>query len=676
MSDSSDQLELTRRTFVATSAAAAASVAVAGTASTLARASEATGTAADMTPGTYEGRGVGRRGTIVLNVTVSENAIESIEFVDCIAATNEVIPSLDVDVHAVYAYAMLNDTKQILDTVTERLGERIIAAQSLNVDAICGATITSFGYKAAIEDALTQAGANLDAFDVDVPASTEKLTYEGFDVVVVGGGVAGICAAAAATAEGGRVLLMEKSARLGGIGSMSTGFRVTGTQFQADAEANGTIVADTVAGVMSGTNDECFQFAMEETGHYAKASLVRQFLEAANQMGDFIIEKGGFDFFATPYSLEYNQDSISEPMAAACWNKVAADVDTILLETTATELVTDDAGAVIGVRGTRYDGAPVTVSASKVVVACGGFMGSAELQEEFNHGSFSTAFAMAQNKGEGLQMEWAVGATKYHVGGACSHITQPLGRLTGFDDYASMIPHTLTAAPCFMQVNRAGDRFHPEDALQQNMNAGNAYVVSNGGTYYAIVSQDQIDVLKEQGLAGLGMTSEVFSVNFDYYPLPISYAMTQIEEALAAGVEAGTIYTGGTFEELAAAAGMDPKQLADSAARYEKACEEGVDHVLNKAPEYLVPMGSGPYYALGVQACPYNTIGGVEVDVEMRVLGKGGAAIENLYAAGCETIGNLMSGGRFSDFGGWSLGWACYSGYAAGRAAMGNPVEW
>lgn len=662
-----DASRMSRRTFVAGAAAVAASAAVA----TSAHAGEQA-----MTPGTYEGRGVGRRGTIVLNVTVSNNAIEAIDFVDCIAATNEVIPSLEEDVHAVYAYAMLNDTQQVLDTVVDRLGQRIVDAQSLDVDAICGATITSFGYKAAVEDALTQAGADLKAFSNPIEPVTDELAYDGYDLIVVDGGVAGITAAAAATAEGGKVLLMEKSARLGGIGTMSTGFRVTGTKFQQEAEANGTIVTETVAGVMGGTNDECFQFAMEESGHYAKAPLVRQYLEAANQMGDFIVEKGGFDFFATPYSLEYNQDSISYPMASECWNRVAADVDTVLLETAASELVLDEDGAVIGVKATRYDGAPVTATGAKVLVACGGFMGSPQMQEEFNHGSFSTAFAMAQNKGEGLQMEWNAGAGKYHVGGACSHITQPLGRVTGFDDFASMIPHTLTAAPCFMQVNRAGDRFHPEDALQQNMNAGNAYVVSNGGTYYAIVSQDQVDVLRERGVAGLGMTTPVFSVNFDFYPCPIDYAMTQIDEVLEAGIEAGFIYKGETFEELAETAGMDVKTLCDSATRYEAACEAGADHVLGKAPEYLYPMGNGPYFAIGVQACPYNTIGGVEVDNEMRVLGANGTAIPNLYAAGCETIGNLMSGGRFSDFGGWSFGWACYSGYAGGRAAMGNPVQW
>ena len=659
---------ISRRTFVAGTAVAAATVAAGGT---IAHADSA-----GMTPGTYEGRGRGRAAEIILNVTVSEDAIESIEFVGTEANTNEVIPSLEEDVHAIYAYAMLDETAQILNSVTDRLGERIVETQSLDVDVICGATLTSYGYKAAVEDALTQAGADLSAFAKGAITSDEEIEYTDFDLIVVGGGISGIAAAAAATAEGGRVLLIEKSARLGGIGTMSTGFRVTGSKFQQEAEANGTIAPETIAGVMGGTNDECFAFCMEETGHYAKAPIVRQFLEAANQMADFIIEKGDFDFFCTPYSLEYNQDSILYPMAHDAWAQVASDVDTILMETCANELIVDENGAVIGVKATRFDGAQITAYGKNVFVACGGFMGSPAMQEEYNHGSFSTAFAMTQNKGEGLQMEWAAGAGKFHIGGACSHITQPLGRVQGFDDFESMIPHTLTAAPCFMQVNRAGDRFHPEDALQTNMNAGNAYIVSNGGTFYAIVSQDQVNVLKEQGMAGLGMTTPVFSVNFDFYPDPIDYVMTTIDDVLAAGVEAGFIYKGETLEELAEAAGMDAKLLTDSAARYEAACAEGADHILGKNPQYLYPMGNGPFYAVGAQACPYNTVGGIEVDGEMRVLKADGTAVPNLYAGGCETIGNMMSGGRFSDLGGWSFGWAAYSGYAAGRAAMGNPVQW
>ena len=189
---------------------------------------------------------------------MNSNAIESIDFVDCIAATNEVIPSLEEGIHAVYAYAMLDETPQILNTVVDRLGQRIVDAQSLDVDAICGATITSFGYKAAVEDALAQAGADPRAFSGAVEPASEPLAYDGYDLIVVGGGVAGITAAAAATAEGGKVLLMEKSARLGGIGSMSTGFRVYNSAVQQQAEAAGNLPDDSAAGGMGGDNDECF----------------------------------------------------------------------------------------------------------------------------------------------------------------------------------------------------------------------------------------------------------------------------------------------------------------------------------------------------------------------------------------------------------------------------------
>ena len=101
-----------------------------------------------MTPGTYTGEGKGHHGTLrEFSVTVGDNSIESIEFIESVPRKNEVVESVDlsVDPMAIYALAMLDETPQILDTVISRLGERIIAAQSLAVDVICGATVTSNG---------------------------------------------------------------------------------------------------------------------------------------------------------------------------------------------------------------------------------------------------------------------------------------------------------------------------------------------------------------------------------------------------------------------------------------------------------------------------------------------------------------------------------------------------
>lgn len=616
-----------------------------------------------MTPGTYTGEGKGHRGTLRVNVTVSETAIESIEFVECVPATNEVIPSLDEDPFAIYAVAMLNDTPQILDSVTERLGQRIVEAQSLNVDVICGATITSMGYIMAVRDALEQAGADTSAFEVDVPKKTDEIVYEDYDVIVVGGGAGGVSAAAAAKANGAKTMLIEKSGRIGGCGSMSTGVRCTHSKLQEEA------------GFTEDDNDERFDDAMKQGLWYPKAPLVRQFIELGGQAMDFLVENGGFDFAASETGLNYAQDSILEPNAAESWRCLADMVDTLLLETRATELITDESGAVIGVKAASYDGTLITAYAKSVIVATGGYMGNAEMQEEYNHATFSTAFAMAQDTGDGLNMMWNVGANKFHIGGESNHITQPAGEITGFDDYSAMIPHTLHAAPCLLHVNRYGVRWRGEDVLEKNMNQNGNYIVSGGGYFFVILSQSQMDVLVESGLAGLGMTSPVYCVNFNFYPDPIDYKMEHIYEVMEAGIEAGFIYRGDTAEELAEAAGMAPSALVKAIADYDACCEAGFDKLYNKNPNYLYPLGEGPYYAIKAIGCPYSTVGGIEVNDHMQVLDPNGVEIPGLYCAGAESIGCLMGGAAFSDLGGFSFGWPCYSGYAAGCAAAGKPVE-
>lgn len=653
--------DITRRQFSAGAAAVAAgAVAGGGAVSALADSAASAG----MTPGTYTGEGVGHRGTIRLAVTVSADALEDIEFVECVAATNDVLPSLDQDPFAIYAYAMLSDTKQIIDSVTDRLGQRIIDAQSLDVDAVCGATITSFGYIAAVEDALTQAGADLKAFHKEVAKKDDEVTYDGYDVIVVGGGAGGTSAAAAAKASGAKVMLIEKSARIGGCGSMSTGVRCTHSKLQEEA------------GFTGDDNDERFADAMKQGLWYPKASLVRQFVDMGGQAMDFLVDNGGFEFNASETGLSYAHDSILEPNAQESWRRLADTVDTLLLETRATELIQDESGAVVGVKAESWDGTKVTALGKAVVVATGGYMGNDEMQEEYNHATFSKAFAMAQDTGDGLQMMWAAGANKFHIGGESNHITQPAGEVSGFDDHAAMIPHTLHAAPCLLNVNRYGQRWRAEDVLETNMNQNGNYIVSGGGYYYVVLSQSQMDVLAEQGLQGLGMTSPVFCVNFNYYPDPIDYKMDQIYQVMDAGIEAGFVFRGETAEELAEAAGMAPALLAKSIKDYDACCAAGFDKLFNKNPAYLQPLGDGPYYAIKAIGCPYSTVGGVEVDDYMQVLKPDGQAIPGLYCAGAESIGCLMGGAAFSDLGGFSFGWPCYSGYAAGRAAAGDPVEY
>jgi len=618
--------------------------------------------AAGMTPGTYMGEAKGHRGTLRVSVTVTEDKIESVDFIETVPRVNEAIPPLDVDFFAIYAMAMLDDAPQILNTVTDRLGERITSTQSLNVDAICGATMTSFGYMSAVKAALAQSGGDLAAFDVEVPKSTETKNYDGFDVIVVGAGASGTTAAANASANGAKVLLVEKSARIGGCGAMSSGIHCVNSNLQKEAG----FVFD---------NTEYFKDVMKQGLWYPKATIVNQFLEHGGKVADFLYEHGKFDFRISPDGVGYAQDSILSPNASEGWYRIADMVDTILLETTVTSLLTNDSGAVTGIEARSYDGTKVVANGAKaVIISTGGFMNNPELMEKYMGHSYSTRFSMMQNVGEGLQMMLGTGANEYHIGGMNIHITQPTGEIDGFDDHSTMIPYTLHAAPNFLRVNQRGERFSSETILKDNMVANGNYLAAQGRHFYTIVSKGQADLLKTGGLAATGLTSPVFAVNFNFYPVPIDYKMVKIIEVLDAGIEAGFIFKGNTLDDLAKAAGFKADSFKTHVERYEIACKAKKDDLFYKDPALLFPIGEGPYYAIQSEHCPYCTMGGVEVDEKMRVLNHSGDPIPGLFATGCETIGSLYGGAAYSDLGGFPFGWACYSGFATGASAAGKPI--
>lgn len=152
-------------------------------------------------PGTYTGRGKGYGGQIQARVTFSETGITDINI------------------------GRNSETAHVGDVAIAELPQKLIAANGLNVDAVSGATMSSFGVKAAVLDAAVQAGVtNVDAFMNNtlevVPGEPIDDTW---DIVIVGGGGAGLCAAAQAAQDGNTVLVIEKNAELGGNTLVSGG---------------------------------------------------------------------------------------------------------------------------------------------------------------------------------------------------------------------------------------------------------------------------------------------------------------------------------------------------------------------------------------------------------------------------------------------------------------------
>ena len=164
----------------------------------------ATASAVSYTAGTFEGRSEnGRNGEIKVTVTFSEDAITEIEVTE----------------H--------QETPGVADPAIERVPADVVRYQSLGIDSIAGATLTSNALLEAVADAATKAGADVEALravKVEKELSTEVVERK-TNLLVIGGGAAGLSAAISAAYEGETdIVLLEKEAALGGNAIRSGGF--------------------------------------------------------------------------------------------------------------------------------------------------------------------------------------------------------------------------------------------------------------------------------------------------------------------------------------------------------------------------------------------------------------------------------------------------------------------
>ena len=152
------------------------------------------------TPGTYEATVDSVGGPLTVAVTVSEDRIEEVAIVEN------------------------HDTDGVCDVPMARIPQEIIDNQSINVDSVSGATLTSIFLKNAVKDALAQATDDLAPYQEKVAWSAPAQSDMDVDVVVVGGGISGMAAAVNAAANGKKVVVLEKLAIIGGDALISNGW--------------------------------------------------------------------------------------------------------------------------------------------------------------------------------------------------------------------------------------------------------------------------------------------------------------------------------------------------------------------------------------------------------------------------------------------------------------------
>ena len=294
--------------------------------------------AEDMTPGTYEAAAQGFHGDVKLSVTVDAEKITAIDILE----------------HS--------ETEGIGAAALPKLVEAVLANQTIGVDSVAGATVTSEAFKAAMTDALTQAGADMDKMTAAVEASALEDIQMDADVVVVGAGAAGLSAALKTAQNGHSVILLEKMGVIGGASAMAgSGTMATGSKWQKE----------------DGYEDSVEKLVedMMANGHQKNdRATVELFANTIGEAFDWLV---GEDGAAIPYqrsgkpSRSYSGEGRGAGVCKNLAERLEAAGGTLLTNTPATELVVEN-GAVVGVKA-EGEGKAYTIRAKAVILASGGY---------------------------------------------------------------------------------------------------------------------------------------------------------------------------------------------------------------------------------------------------------------------------------------------------------------
>lgn len=561
----------------------------------------------------YEATTTGHNAPITVAVTVSDNTIEKVE------VTND------------------NETIGVGKVAIDQMCARIVEQQSLAVDTLTGATITSYAILRAAGDALEQAGFDVAALKASEEKAPEADAEFSADVVVVGGGGAGLAAAISAGQNGANVIVVEKLDILGGSTNVSEG---------------ALNAVDPVRQGAQGIEDSVEKFITQtyEGGHQVgDMELITYMCENAMSTVEWMESLGVTfkDEVGTATGALWQRSHYPTTPSGNSYIRVFSDdIDqmdnvSVMLGTTAEELIVED-GKVVGVKAAAKDGHTVTIHAANgVVLATGGFGANKTLLKEYNTGVWAHVDVttlgctnLAQSAtGAGIEMAVAIGAD---VTGMSDIQLHPCGT-----PGTGLMENIRTSGRNRVFVNIHGDRFVNEGAARDVL--AQAIFDQEEQTYWIVVN----------------------SVRYPSRDYVDSNGAT-----IANMVAQGSVIEAETLEELAEKTGMDAEKLIASIDNYNavvrgEATDELGFEANNKAD---VEMTEGPWYACKKVPTVHHTMGGLKINVNTEVLDTEGNVIPGLYAAG-EVTGGIHGSNRL---GGNAIADCMTYGRLAGEQAAAN----
>ena len=381
--------------------------------------------------GSFTGTAKGM-GDVSVTLTLTDNVIT-----DCTAKGDEETPGIG-------------------SVVIEQFPGEVVEGNTINLDSISGATITSNAFVEAAKAALTEAGLNPDDYmaKADKTANGETVSYDA-DVVVIGAGGAGMTAAMTAADAGQKVVILESQAMVGGNSARATGgMNAAKTVYQDENEfdqaagVEKTLATaaekyadnETITALAKTVSEQWAAYQANPAGYFDSVELmeldtmvggkginnpelVKTLCEGTADAIDWLDENGitlhnvssfggaSVKRIHRPVNEEGKVVSVGAYMIPLLQENCEKRGIDIVLNTTVDTILTDANGAAVGVSGTDKDGNTVVVNAKSVILATGGFGANLDMVTQYKPelaGFMTTNAAGAQ--GQGIEMATAIGA--------------------------------------------------------------------------------------------------------------------------------------------------------------------------------------------------------------------------------------------------------------------------
>lgn len=462
---------------------------------------------------------------------------------------------------------------------------RINEKQSVAIDAVAGATVSSLAAISAAEQAVSKLNIDIESFFLP-PASdaTEYLSLN-YDVAIIGAGGAGLTAAIAAAEQGAKVVILEKLGIPGGSTARSDG-KIMASESDLQRKHRETDSAGSFAGYL-------YEYADKSLGSFRQLELAEH--SAANIA---FLETIGLRFSDTLYAayegqnpkrvhlVVSNNENGGGLLIKPLMDKALSLGVEVLYNTAVDELLQHPDGKIIGVRGRSAFGHIITVNSNSVVIATGGFDRNDTLLSEY-HLVSSLSISGVGNTGDGINLARKAGAAIFNTASLIATIEDIN---TGQFDVTGLI------------LDPAGERIENE--------AGNTFLLSCK-------------------LLARGYTTAYLIVDSVAY-----------KKAVRNGLDENSVITADSVSELAQKLGMPDAEFTID--QYNIMCRAKADSEYGKSSQHLSAIEKGPFCAVPLSFKTYGTLGGIITNSRCQVLNSDGNVIAGLYAAG-----EVMNGSYF-----------------------------